>query len=150
MGMDWNTVLFAARWAIIALFYIVLMVLLVGVYREASLSLGRKSGSEAITYGRLRIIHPGTDPGLSAGAIFELKTLTLLGAEQDNDIVLRDRFVSGHHLRLRWDGVVWWLEDLNSKNGTLVNRQPCPPGRPQAIPKGTIITAGEVVMELVE
>jgi hypothetical protein len=148
--MDWYTILFATRWAIIALFYFVLLVLLVGVYKEASLRLGQKPGKEVIAYGQLRVVHPGSDPSLPIGTIFDLKTMTSLGAEQDNDIVLRDQFVSGHHFRLRWDGAIWWLEDLNSKNGTFVNRQPCAPGRPQALPKEAIITVGDMVMELIE
>jgi pSer/pThr/pTyr-binding forkhead associated (FHA) protein len=148
--MDWNTILFAIRWAIIALFYFVLLVLLIGVYREASSRVGQKSGIETIIYGRLRVIQSGSDPRLSSGTILNLKTVTTLGAEGDNDIVLGDRFVSGHHLRFRWDGAVWWLEDLNSKNGTLVNRQPVEPERPQILLRGAMITAGDMVMELIE
>jgi hypothetical protein len=148
--MDWYTLLFAARWAIIALVYFVLVVLSVGVYREASQRLGEKSGKETISYGRLRVIHPGSDPRLVTGSILNLNTLTNMGADQDNDIVLSDQFVSGHHVRLRWDGAVWWLEDLNSKNGTLVNRQPVKPGQPQALSKGSVITVGEMLMELIE
>jgi pSer/pThr/pTyr-binding forkhead associated (FHA) protein len=147
--VDWNTILFSARWAIIALFYVVLLILLIGVYREASSRLGQVPGQEAISYGRLRVVHPGSDTRVPPGTIFNLKTVTNLGAERNNDIVLGDRFVSGHHLRLRWDGTVWWLEDLNSKNGTLVNRQPVEPGRPQTVSKGALITAGDVVMELI-
>jgi len=123
---------------------------LVGVYREASSRLAQKTSAGAVTYGRLKVIQPGSDAHAPAGTIFNLKTTTRLGAGQDNDIVLGDRFVSAHHLRLRWDGAVWWLEDLNSKNGTFVNRQPCAPGRPQTLPRGAVITAGDVVMELIE
>lgn len=148
--MDWYTLLFAARWAIIALVYFVLIVLFVGVYREASQRLGEKSDKETISYGRLRVIHPGSDPRLVTGSVLNLNTLTNMGADQDNAIVLGDQFVSGHHVRLRWDGAVWWLEDLNSKNGTLVNRQPVKPGQPQALSKGAVITVGDMLMELIE
>jgi hypothetical protein len=148
--MDWNTILFAARWAIIALFYFVLLLLLAGVYREASLRLDQKPGKETIIYGRLRVAHPGSDPRLTSGTILNLKTVTNLGAHPDNDIVLGDRFVSGHHFRLRWDGAAWWLEDLNSKNGTFVTRQPVAPGRPQMLPEGAVITVGDMVLELTE
>jgi hypothetical protein len=148
--MDWYTLLFAARWAIIALVYFVLVVLFVGVYREASQRLGETSGKETISYGRLRVIHPGSDSRLITGSILNLNTLTNLGADQDNEIVLGDQFVSGHHVRLRWDGAMWWLEDLNSKNGTLVNRQPVKPGQPQALSSGAVITVGDMIMELVE
>ncbi len=148
--MDWYTILFAARWVIVTLVYFVLLVILIGVYREASLRLGHKPGKAAITYGRLRVINPGSDRKLSAGSILDLKASTSLGTDRDNDIILSDQFVSGHHFRLRWDGAVWWLEDLHSKNGTLVNRQLCAPDHPTALPKEAIISAGDMVMEMVE
>lgn len=148
--MDWYTILFAARWVIIALVYFVLVVLFVGVYREASQRLGERPGKESISYGRLRVIHPGGDPRVAAGSILDLNITTSMGADPDNDIVLGDPFVSGHHLRLRWDGAVWWLEDLNSKNGTLVNRQPVKPGQPQALSRGAVINVGDMLMELIE
>jgi pSer/pThr/pTyr-binding forkhead associated (FHA) protein len=96
------------------------------------------------------VAQPGSGLRAPAGTIFNLKPATTLGAGQDNDIVLGDRFISSHHLRLRWDGAVWWLEDLNSRNGTFVNRQPCPPGRPQTLLKGAEIRAGDMVMELID
>jgi hypothetical protein len=148
--MDWNTILFAMRWVIITLFYFVLLVLVAGVYRETSLRLRQKTEEEAVAYGKLRVLHAGSDANLPAGTMLHLKTSTSLGALQDNDITLGDRFVSGHHVRMQWDGVSWWLEDLHSKNGTLVNRQPVPPGEPQAMPKGAVITIGDVVLELIE
>ena len=148
--MDWNILLFAARWAIIGLFYFVLLILLIGVYRETSLRLLKKPPAEAMTYGRLQVIHPGSDPHVRTGAVFNLKNDTSLGAVPENDIVLGDQYVSGHHARLRWDGAVWWVEDLNSKNGTLINRQPCVPRRPQAIPKGATLTIGDMLFELLD
>jgi transcriptional regulator with GAF, ATPase, and Fis domain len=48
------------------------------------------------------------------------ETLTV-GREPDNALVLEDRCVSKHHARLRWCGAGWRLEDLGSKNGTLVD-----------------------------
>ncbi|MGE5124404.1 MAG: FHA domain-containing protein [Acidobacteriaceae bacterium] len=148
--MDWYTVLFATRWVIITLFYFVLLVLVIGVYREASMRLGKGSERPVMSYGRLRVIHPGADKQLPAGSILDLKMVTSLGTAADNDIVLGDQFVSAHHFRLRWDGAVWWLEDLHSKNGTQVNRQPCLPDHPQELPKGALITAGDMVMEIIE
>lgn len=148
--MDWNTFLFAIRWIIISLFYFVLIVLLVGVYREASSGLNQKNRNEGIVYGRLRVLQSGSDPNLAVGSILNLKSTTRLGADTDNDIVLADRFVSSNHVRFRWDGVAWWLEDLNSRNGTLVNHQPWPPGQPGTVPIGSVITIGDVVVELLE
>lgn len=148
--MDWNTILFAVRWAIIALFYAVLLMILFGVYREGASRLGQKPETSAVIYGRLRVLDAGSDPHIAAGAILALKPVTALGAMPDNDIVLEDRYISKHHLQLHWDGTVWWLEDLQSKNGTQVNDQPVPPGQPQPLVQGAVIKAGGMVLELTE
>jgi len=46
-----------------------------------------------------------------------------VGRAEDNDIVLADPQASLHHAILRYDGTTWSVEDLGSKNGTLVNEQ---------------------------
>ena len=148
--MDWNTILFATRWVMIALFYFVLLVLLYGVYREAASRVSAKNTEEIFTYGRLRLIQPGSDPNAIPGKIINLKTVTTFGVQPDNDIVLGDQFVSGHHFSLHWEGDGWWIRDLNSKNGTLVNQQSVQPGQPQSISSGSMITAGDMVLELIE
>ena len=46
---------------------------------------------------------------------------TSIGRWQDNDIVIDDRWVSRHHARIRRQGDTYFIEDLDSKNGTRVN-----------------------------
>ena len=42
-----------------------------------------------------------------------------IGRRDDNDLVLKnDTFVSRHHAKLHYQGSQWWLEDINSTNGT--------------------------------
>lgn len=46
-----------------------------------------------------------------------------IGRAPDNEIVLPDDgYVSAEHARIFWDAG-WWLEDLMSSNGTMVNDQ---------------------------
>jgi DNA-binding response OmpR family regulator len=49
------------------------------------------------------------------------KEVTALGRWADNDVVLPDRLVSRHHAHIRRVGSQFFLEDLNSTNGTFVN-----------------------------
>ncbi len=44
-----------------------------------------------------------------------------IGRWHDNDLVLDDRWVSRHHARVRREGDQYLVEDLGSKNGTLLN-----------------------------
>ena len=47
-----------------------------------------------------------------------------LGRSPDNDLILRDPATSGHHARVERRGVAFWIVDLGSTNGTLVNGEP--------------------------
>jgi pSer/pThr/pTyr-binding forkhead associated (FHA) protein len=44
-----------------------------------------------------------------------------LGRSPDNDVILRDPATSGHHARVERRGDQFWIVDLGSTNGTLVN-----------------------------
>lgn len=44
-----------------------------------------------------------------------------IGRREDNDLCLRnDTFISRQHANILWYQNAWWLEDLNSTNGTFV------------------------------
>jgi pSer/pThr/pTyr-binding forkhead associated (FHA) protein len=47
-----------------------------------------------------------------------------LGRSPDNDLILRDPATSGHHARIERRGERFWIVDLGSTNGTLVNGDP--------------------------
>ena len=44
-----------------------------------------------------------------------------VGRKPDNDIVLENATVSGYHCKLYEAGGTWFVEDLNSTNGTFIN-----------------------------
>lgn len=148
--MDWNTLLFAGKWAIIGLVYFTLFILLTGVYRELSSRVGTGKSQSGVSFGKLRVIRPGSDTTVQAGSILPLKPETRLGASPGNDIVLHDKYVSGMHAMLRWDGAGWMVEDLNSRNGTFVNRKPCPPRQPQPLPSGATLEIGDMAFEVLD
>ncbi len=47
-----------------------------------------------------------------------------VGRAPDNDIVIGDPATSGHHCRIELRGGAYWVSDLGSTNGTLVNGEP--------------------------
>lgn len=49
------------------------------------------------------------------------KPVLTVGRKPDNDIVLDNATVSGHHCKIYEAGGTWFVEDLNSTNGTYVN-----------------------------
>lgn len=47
-----------------------------------------------------------------------------LGRAPDNQVILPDDgYASAAHARIYWEQGAWWLEDLMSSNGTMVNDQ---------------------------
>jgi DNA-binding response OmpR family regulator len=49
------------------------------------------------------------------------RPVTEIGRWDDNDVVIDDRWVSRYHAQVRREGDTYVVQDLGSKNGTLVN-----------------------------
>jgi len=54
---------------------------------------------------------------------FEKDEITI-GRAEDNTIVLTERDISRHHLRLSWNGNTWIIEDAGSRYGVEYKEQP--------------------------
>lgn len=144
----WSALLFAGKWLFVGLIYLALLIILGAVRQEAR---WRLSGGEApanVGAGRLRVLEGGADKRLKVGFVVPLRPVTTLGAKPGNTLVLNDPYVSGRHARLTWDGTTWFVEDLGSANGTLVDGQPCRPQARCLVPFGARLTLGAVVLEL--
>jgi pSer/pThr/pTyr-binding forkhead associated (FHA) protein len=72
-----------------------------------------------------------------ASRVFPLAAVTSIGRAPGNSIVLEDDYVSNEHALLMLRGRQWWVEDLNSRNGTLLNGEP--------VAAATIIAPGDVL-----
>jgi pSer/pThr/pTyr-binding forkhead associated (FHA) protein len=55
------------------------------------------------------------------GERLRLRATNAIGRDAGNDIALPDEAASARHATLALDGGEWWIEDLGSTNGTLVN-----------------------------
>lgn len=65
---------------------------------------------------------PGEDDSMvPGGLVFEISGATTIGRARNSRIVLDDSSVSAHHALLRPVEGAWIIEDLESRNGTLVN-----------------------------
>ena len=51
------------------------------------------------------------------------KTEIMIGRDTNCDLSILDEALSAHHARLTHHHGQWWLEDLNSTNGTLLNQE---------------------------
>jgi hypothetical protein len=99
----------------------------------------------AVSAGRLLVLSGGETP-LQTGDVVDLRAHATLGRASDNHVVLVDTYVSSYHARLdRRDGE-WWLTDLGSRNGTLLNGVPITKSVPLA--DGDVIGVGQVELRL--
>lgn len=70
--------------------------------------------------GKLTVVK-SDDNSLELGREYVLQPLTTLGRSPTCTIVLQDSFASTEHAQVVWKRGQWWLEDQESKNGTIVN-----------------------------
>src|ERR671923_2610239 len=59
--------------------------------------------------------------GLDAGERFDLFGGISIGRSSDADVRIEDRFASGVHARVYARGASYYVEDMNSTNGTFLN-----------------------------
>ena len=52
-----------------------------------------------------------------------LQPEVMIGRDPKCDLTIMDEALSAHHARLAHHHGQWWLEDLNSTNGTFLNRE---------------------------
>jgi hypothetical protein len=90
-------------------------------------------GATAVT-GRSDLIGAGN---LATEALYPLLPVTSIGRATNNTIVLDDDYASGEHVLITRRGHLWWLEDLGSRNGTLLNDLP--------LKEAAVITTGDII-----
>jgi hypothetical protein len=111
---------------------------LVGDLRAAA----REPGAEL---GRLVVVaSPAGEP--EGGTSLALDAIATIGRDVNNSVVVEDQFVSAEHAILTFRGRAWYLEDLESTNGTFVNGAPVEGVTPLGF--GDVIQIGQVRLRL--
>jgi pSer/pThr/pTyr-binding forkhead associated (FHA) protein len=110
-------------WVVRILFLVLLYVFLFGIARALLRDLRAASREPTVELGRLVVVaSPAGEP--AAGTTLPLDAITTLGRDVNNAIVVDDEFVSAEHAVLTFRGRTWYVEDLESTNGTFVNGSP--------------------------
>ena len=87
--------------------------------------------------------------GPERGQAFDLEAeTTLLGRSPNNDIRIRDVGASRKHLKIHRKNGQYFIEDLNTSNGTLLNGERISPGEKFEVGEGHPITVGKTLMVL--
>jgi len=107
-------------WLVRILFLLLLYFFLFGVARALIRDLRQAAREPGTQIGRLVVVtSPSGEP--AAGSSIGLDAITTLGRDVNNAIVVDDQFASAQHAVLTFRGRTWYVEDLNSTNGTFVN-----------------------------
>lgn len=110
-------------WGVRLLFLLLLYLFLARVIRALLRDLRAAAREPADRPGRLVVLEsPGGEPAV--GRAFGLDVITPLGRDVNNAIVVDDPFASAEHAVLTYRGRSWYLEDLDSTNGSYVNGHP--------------------------
>jgi len=110
-------------WVVRLLFLALLYLFLFGIARTLLRDLGAAAREPTTELGRLIVLaSPAGEP--PPGSTLALDAITTLGRDVNNAIVVDDQFASANHAVLTFRGRTWYVEDLNSTNGTFVNGQP--------------------------
>jgi hypothetical protein len=105
------------------------------VYRDMQTT-ARLLASQERPYGFLRVI-ACEDELPVVDTRFPLLPLTTIGRANGNTIVLDNSYVSTEHAIITRRGDQWWLEDIGSRNGTLLNEMP--------LAEAAVISVGDVI-----
>jgi hypothetical protein len=137
----------ALRVAFIALIYLFLFIVLRTTVRELTVAAQVMGGEERRVAGSSLVVLDAADSSLTLGAALPLEPTSTLGRVAGNTIVVDDPHTSARHAELRFARGQWWLRDLGSSNGTLLNDEPV--RAIVGVRPGDVIQCGRVRFRLV-
>jgi serine/threonine protein kinase len=74
------------------------------------------------------------------------QVVTTIGRTNGNDLIISGRTVSRRHARLWFEGGRWYLADMQSANGTLVNNMRLQPNQAVPLNDGDVINLGDEIV----
>jgi pSer/pThr/pTyr-binding forkhead associated (FHA) protein len=128
---------------ILFLLRIVAAVLLLGflglvawlIYQDLHLTRAVLAMQQQVT-GGLRVVKSESGEPV-VDTVYALRPLTSIGRAKSSTILLDDGYVSSEHVLITQRYGQWWLEDLGSRNGTLLNGAP--------LVETAVLSAGDIV-----
>lgn len=119
-------ILLILRYLFLVLFYVFLIKLtltIVDDLRSASQGEKTSDGEKQLSPGdgaELVVVN-SIDQGLPPGTKIPLAFTTVLGRSDHSDVKILDDFISSKHAQIIYRDNQYWLEDLDSLNGTYLN-----------------------------
>ncbi len=133
--MSPNLALFVVRIVLAVLLYGFISGIVYLLWRDLRRAAVEAKAREGLR-GRLVIV-VSTLPDTKVGDSFPLLPVTSLGRAPTNTITIADETASLEHALISLRAGKWWLEDLGSRNGTLLNGM--------LVTSPTVISGGDLI-----
>ncbi|SJZ85687.1 FHA domain protein [Garciella nitratireducens DSM 15102] len=133
-----NIISIAFRYLFILLIYLFMF----GIIRMIYLDIKgiRKRSSMGSTY--LKLINRRDELPFKVEESYSIPSSVSIGRSNKNDIIIKDPFISKNHAIIEKKHNEYYIEDLNSSNGTFVNNEQI--FNPIRLQHGDTITIGQV------
>ncbi|RME10004.1 MAG: FHA domain-containing protein [Ardenticatenia bacterium] len=89
----------------------------------------------------------GEEANLIEGQRFAVHTITTIGRDLSNDVVVPDTYVSAEHARIQFREGCWWIEDLGATNPTRLNGRPLSANTPAPLDSGDLVQVGRAIFK---
>ncbi len=143
MSLEW--ILLGFRILAAVILYTFLGLAFYIIWRDLKSAAAKNSDQSTATH-LLRIVGSAGNGMSGVEDVFLLQPITLLGRDPTNTIVIPDSSAAARHARLCHQRGVWWVEDLGSGRGTMLNEAPL--SEPTPMGPGDIIGIGELRLRL--
>ncbi len=145
-----SAVILSARFGLLALVWVFILLVLWVQRKDVVKAAGtvRRQTASAAPVRREKARELAVVEGPLKGSHMEIASLEDLtvGRAGDNDFQLGDDFASSRHARLFRRGSDWFVEDLDSRNGTFVNGVRI--DQPERVTVGTDMKMGRTIVRL--
>jgi len=138
-----DVLLLILRVLLAALLYAFLGTIVLILWRDLRQTEGEESVAKPA--GHLTLLQVG-DEQMDKGTVFPLRPVTSIGRAGNNTVILADTYASAEHALLTWREGQWWIEDQDSRNGTLLNGTQV--NTPTVVSAGDIIGVGRARLRL--
>jgi hypothetical protein len=138
--MSASILMLLARIALAFCLYAFLTLILIVLWRDL-----RAASSTGFGFGRRPVLRRIREDGSAEKPLSLSKDSCLIGRSPSVEVPLADETVSAVHARVWRKGDRWWLEDLDSRNGTFLNQIPV--AKEEILCSGDRIRVGRIQLE---
>lgn len=131
---------FSFKFLIILVIYIFIFWALKIMYKDIKGS-NRKKRRTSKVFGLEVVKIEEANQVLKIGSLIPVKNILTIGRREDNLLILQSQYISGYHAKIYVKNNEFFIEDLNSTNGTKVNNKII--SKPTYLKSGDEISIGE-------